>query len=136
MDSPYLTKHNVERLAKDLAARNLTGTPIVLSMDCTVLRGRLLHCSEFGSHILGSVAPLEELEVKKRDDIDRIIQNTVKAKQLANQVRVLIGKVSVGGTRDKVHAQISGSVSLSSDSITRVPCYTTCSNSNTRQGHG
>lgn len=93
MDSPYLTKHNVERLVADLKSRNLLGTPIILSMDCTVLRGRLLYCSEFGSHILGAVAPMEELEVKNRDDIDRIIKNTVDKKQLANQVRVLVGKV-------------------------------------------
>ena len=64
-------------------------------MDCTVLKGGLSYCAEFGSHILGSVAPLEDVEVKTREDIDRIIKETVDKNLLASQVRVLLGKVSL-----------------------------------------
>ena len=94
MDSPNLTRHNVKRLVDDMKKRNVEGFPIVIAMDCTVIRGRLMHSTEFGSHILGSVLPLSEVGVKEREDIDRIIKEVVDEKLLASQARVLIGKVS------------------------------------------
>lgn len=47
----------------------------------------------FGSHILGGMKPLSEVEVKTREDIERIIKEVVDESSLASQVRVLIGKV-------------------------------------------
>lgn len=38
MDSPYLSPHNIARLVDDIARRGHQGVPIVLAMDCTVVR--------------------------------------------------------------------------------------------------
>ncbi|GJF00922.1 hypothetical protein PsYK624_172260 [Phanerochaete sordida] len=97
MDSPDLTAHNVARLARDLKKRGYERVPVALSMDCTVLRGKLLHSTEFGSHILGSVEPLSAVEVRDRSDIDRIIEGVVEKGALASQVRVLVGKAAMHG---------------------------------------
>ena len=109
MDSPRLTEHNVGRLLDDLKACYNTAIPITSAMDCTVLKGGLSYCAEFGSHILGSVAPLDDVEVKTREDIDRIIKETVDKNLLASQVRVLIGKVSIwspGFTFDPMYSTV------------------------------
>lgn len=68
MDSPYLSPHNIGRLVNDIAHRGHQGVPIVLAMDCTVVKGRLAHCTMFGSHILGGMKPLSEVEVNTRED--------------------------------------------------------------------
>jgi hypothetical protein len=47
----------------------------------------------FGSHILGGMKPLSEVEVNTCEDIEWIIKEVVDENSLASQVCVLIGKV-------------------------------------------
>ncbi|KIJ35972.1 hypothetical protein M422DRAFT_51281 [Sphaerobolus stellatus SS14] len=61
------------------------------------LKGSLSHCQEFGSHMLGGVLSLKESEVHSADDIESIIKQVIDLKLLANQVRILIGKVPLPG---------------------------------------
>ncbi|KAG2345621.1 hypothetical protein BDR05DRAFT_974960 [Suillus weaverae] len=64
----------------------------LLSQVIGGIKGRLAHCTMFGSHILGGMKPLSEVEVKTCEDIERIIKEVVDESSLASQVRVLIGK--------------------------------------------
>jgi hypothetical protein len=57
------------------------------------LKARLSYSGLFGSHILGAVKSLAELEVKKDDDIEIIIDDIIRKKLLASQVNVLVAKV-------------------------------------------
>jgi hypothetical protein len=66
-------------------------------LNLVQLKGRLMHSSLFGSHILGAVKTLAELAVEKDDDIDRIIEEIIDAKLLASQVRLLVAKASLEG---------------------------------------
>ncbi|EIW73938.1 hypothetical protein CONPUDRAFT_78411 [Coniophora puteana RWD-64-598 SS2] len=59
----------------------------------TTLKGKLTHCTLFGSHILGGMKSLSKYEVSERDDIDWIIREVVDESALASGARVLVGKV-------------------------------------------
>ncbi|KAH7902899.1 hypothetical protein BJ138DRAFT_1200019 [Hygrophoropsis aurantiaca] len=61
-------------------------------MDCTKVRGRLTYSNDFGSHILGSVLPLDQCQVDDSADIDEVINNIKKANAIATQVRAIIAK--------------------------------------------
>ncbi|KAG2090511.1 hypothetical protein BD769DRAFT_1395807 [Suillus cothurnatus] len=99
MDSPYLSPHNIGHLVNNIAHRGHQGVPIVLAMDCTVVKGQLAHCTMFGSHILGGMKPLSEVEVNTCEDIEWIIKEVIDENSLASQVCVLIGKTPLPGSR-------------------------------------
>ncbi|KIJ34457.1 hypothetical protein M422DRAFT_263420 [Sphaerobolus stellatus SS14] len=97
MDGPDLSLHNIQQLVNMANRSGYKGIPVVLDIDCTVVKRDLSHCSEFGSHPLGSLLPLEETTVKHPDDIDRLIQQVVDEKARASQVRTLAGKIPLPG---------------------------------------
>jgi hypothetical protein len=61
--------------------------------DCTKVRARLAYSTDFGSHVLGSVLPLESCVVDEYKDIENIVEDITKAKAEATQVRAILIKV-------------------------------------------
>jgi len=66
---------------------------IVISSDCTKVCACLSYSTDFGSHVLGSVLPLEECEVDESEDIDGVIADIKKKKAIASQTRAIVAKV-------------------------------------------
>jgi hypothetical protein len=54
----------------------------------------LTYSTDFDSHILGSVLPLDECMVDKTEDIDDVIGHIKKKKVIASQLRAMIVKVT------------------------------------------
>jgi hypothetical protein len=54
--------------------------PVVVAGDCTKVRARLAYSTDFGSHVLGSVLPLESCVVDEYKDIENIVEDITKAK--------------------------------------------------------
>ena len=69
--------------------------PLATASDCTKVKKRLSYSNDFGSHILGSVLPLEECEVEEGEEIDDVIKEIKKRKAMASQTRAIIIKVSL-----------------------------------------
>ena len=68
--------------------------PIAIAGDCTKVKARLTYSTDFGSHVLGSVLPLKDCVVDEYADIDSIVEDIMKAKAEATQVRAILIKVS------------------------------------------
>ena len=68
--------------------------PLATASDCTKVKKRLSYSNDFGSHVLGSVLPLEECEVKEGEDIDEVINEIKKKKVMASQTHAIIMKVN------------------------------------------
>lgn len=66
---------------------------VAISGDCTKLRARLGYSNEFGSHVLGSVLSLSEVEVDQSEDLDEIFKKVKARKAMATQVRAILAKV-------------------------------------------
>ena len=79
-----------KRLADSL---KYTG-PVVIAGDCMKLRQWLSYSNDFGSHILGSVLPMEECEVRDAEDINTAIDRVKNQKGMATQVRAIMVKVN------------------------------------------
>lgn len=90
---PLLVYENMARVLRLVKAVNFQGA-IVIASDCTKVRARLAYSTDFGSHILGSVLPLEECEVDEIEDIDEVIADIKKKKAIASQTRAIVAKVS------------------------------------------
>lgn len=82
------------RLKRLMDTRNYHG-PVSVGGDCTKVRARLSYSREFGSHVLGSVLPLEECEVRETEDIDKVIDHIKKKKGTASQTRAIMAKVCI-----------------------------------------
>ena len=67
--------------------------PVSIGGDCTKLRQRLSYSNDFGSHILGSVLPMDQCEVRDIEDIDTAIDRIKNQKGMATQVRAIMVKV-------------------------------------------
>lgn len=89
---PLLIYENMARVLRLIKAVNFHGA-IAISSDCTKVRARLSYSTDFGSHVLGSVLPLEECEVDESEDIDRVIADIKKKKAIASQTRAIVAKV-------------------------------------------
>jgi hypothetical protein len=89
---PLLVYENMARVLRLVKAVNFHGA-IVISSDCTKVRARLSYSTDFGSHVLGSVLPLEECEVDESEDIDGVIADIKKKKAIASQTRAIVAKV-------------------------------------------
>ncbi|KAG1776450.1 hypothetical protein EV702DRAFT_1198152 [Suillus placidus] len=61
--------------------------PVSVGSDCTKVRARLSYSQDFGSHILGSVLPMDQCEVNDAEDIEVVINNVKEAMAMATQVR-------------------------------------------------
>jgi hypothetical protein len=101
LQNPYLVWENMLRLARLIKAMKFCGA-ITIAADCTKVRARLTYSTDFGSHILGSVLPLEECEVNETEDIDDVIAHIKKNKGFASQARAIIAKVSERKSMPKV----------------------------------
>jgi hypothetical protein len=95
--NPYLIYENVARVRRFVDSIKYLG-PVAIAGDCTKVRSRLTYSTDFGSHILGSVLPLQECEVDDPDDIDDIIDKVKKKKAMASQVRAILVKVNFEST--------------------------------------
>jgi hypothetical protein len=69
--------------------------PVAFGGDCIKLKARLTYSTEFGAHILGSVLPLNEVEVDDADDINDVIEHIKRKKAQATQVRAMLVRVSL-----------------------------------------
>lgn len=67
--------------------------PLSFGGDCTKVRQRLTYSNDFGSHVLGSVLPMDECEVREAEDIDMAIDRIKSKKAMATQVRAIMVKV-------------------------------------------
>ena len=90
---PLLVYENMARVLCLVKSVNFQGA-IVISSDCTKVRAHLSFSTDFGSHILGSVLPLEDCEVDETEDIDEVIAEIRKKKATASQMRAIVAKVS------------------------------------------
>ncbi|TFY51504.1 hypothetical protein EVG20_g10971 [Dentipellis fragilis] len=71
--------------------------PIAFAGDCTKVRASLTYVNNFGGHILGSMLPLEECEVKYPEDIDRVMAHIESEGAKAKQVHVVLTKIPLPG---------------------------------------
>lgn len=94
MANPFLIFENVARLARLRDALKYYGLWVVGS-DCTKVRQRLAYSNDFGSHVLGSVLPMEQCTVDASEDIDEVIKNIRAKKAGATQTGAIIAKVSL-----------------------------------------
>ena len=115
----------VHRLVKSV---NFHGA-IVISSDCTKVRPCLSYSTDFGSHILGSVLPLEECEVDETEDIDEVIVDIKKKKATASQTRAIVAKVSLSNTDSQTP------VNNFTDTTARDSSFGYCADSNKWQRH-
>ena len=68
--------------------------PVSIGGDCTKLHQRLSYSNDFGSHVLGSVLPMDQCEVRDAEDIDTAIDRIKNQKAMATQVRAIMVKVN------------------------------------------
>jgi hypothetical protein len=90
---PLLVYANMAWVLHLVKSVNFRGA-IIISSDCTKVCARLAYSTDFGSHILGSVLPLEECKVDDTEDIDKVIAEIKAKKAIASQTRAIIVKVS------------------------------------------
>ena len=62
-------------------------------MDATKVRQWFAYSNNFGSHVLGSVLPMDQCTVDNSEDIDEVIKNIRAKKAGATQTRAIIAKV-------------------------------------------
>lgn len=92
LQNPDLIFENVVRVKWLLDIVKYEG-PVSVGSDCTKVRARLSYSQDFGSHILGSVLPMDQCEVDDAEDIEAVINRVKEAKAMATQVRAVIVKV-------------------------------------------
>ncbi|KAF4618575.1 hypothetical protein D9613_009688 [Agrocybe pediades] len=92
MQNPYLIFENMVRVKHYVDSVKYTG-PTIVGSDCTKVRKRLNYSTQHGSHILGTVFPLHEVEVDDQADIDDIVNCAMKEKGHATQARAIIAKI-------------------------------------------
>jgi hypothetical protein len=92
LTNAYLIFENVARVKRLVGSIKYTG-PVAVAGDCTKVHARLAYSTDFGSHVLGSVLPLEDCVVDEYKDIDIVFAAITKAKAEATQVRAILIKV-------------------------------------------
>ncbi|KAF9245412.1 hypothetical protein BU15DRAFT_41271 [Melanogaster broomeanus] len=105
LSNPELVFENVARVKRFVDAIKYCG-PVAVGGDCTKVRPRLTYSNDYGSHIIGSVLPLNECEVDDGDDIENVIKKVKDAKAIASQVRAIIIKPAIPQTPPLVVALI------------------------------
>ncbi|KAG6884295.1 hypothetical protein C0992_006567 [Termitomyces sp. T32_za158] len=63
--------------------------------ETSLVQKRLSYSTQHGSHILGTVMDLAEVEVEDAEDIDEIVDQTVKTRAHASQARAVLAKVGL-----------------------------------------
>lgn len=92
LQNPYLIFENVARLKRYVDSIKHSG-PVMVGSDCTKVRKRLNYPTQHGSHVLGTIFELSEVEVDDEEDLDEIVERTIKKNAHATQVRAIIAKV-------------------------------------------
>jgi hypothetical protein len=92
LQNPYLIPENLARVRRHMDRIGYSG-PVSFGSDCTKVRKCLTFSTDFGSHILGSVLPMDECEVNENEDIDAVIGNIKEKKAEASQVRAIMVNV-------------------------------------------
>lgn len=93
LTKPDLDFENIARVKRLMDLLKYSG-PVAVAGDCTKVRQRLTYSNDHGSHVLGSVLPLDECAVETTDDISRLVQRVGEEKQYASQVRAVLIKVN------------------------------------------
>ena len=93
LQNPALVYKNMARVKRLVEVVKFKG-PLAAASDCTKVKKRLSYSNDFGSHVLGSVLPLEECEVEEGEDIDEVINEIKKKKAMASQTCAIIMKVN------------------------------------------
>lgn len=92
LSNPFLIIENVAWLAWLRDALKYYG-PWVVGSDATKVRQWLVYSNDFGSHVLGSVLPMEQCTVDSAKEIDEVIKNIRAKKAGVTQTRAIIAKV-------------------------------------------
>ncbi|KAI0645527.1 hypothetical protein C8Q79DRAFT_1104104 [Trametes meyenii] len=92
LTKPDLDFENVARVKRFVDCLGYTG-PVAVAGDCTKVRQRLAYSNDHGSHILGSVLPLDECTVEDADGISQLVNRVNEEKQYASQVRAILIKI-------------------------------------------
>lgn len=87
--NPNLVFENVTRVKWLVTTVSYSG-PVAVAGDCMKVRLQLAYSSDFGGHILGSTFPLDKCQVSEMEDIDEIIEDILKSKAQATQVRAIL----------------------------------------------
>ncbi|KAF9548288.1 hypothetical protein CPC08DRAFT_729533 [Agrocybe pediades] len=97
LQNPYLIFDNMAHVKRYVDSIKYKG-PIIVGSDCTKVRKRLNYSTQHGSHILGTIFPLHEVEVDNQEDIDEIVNRAMKEKAHATQARAIIAKIPLPGS--------------------------------------
>jgi hypothetical protein len=85
---------DITRIKKyfDLAVeQGCSDWPLIISSDCTKVQPNVTFSTIFCAHIIGTIRPLSEMEVKTPDDIDRIIKEIIENREeIASQARFVM----------------------------------------------
>ncbi|KAJ3489093.1 hypothetical protein NLJ89_g11559 [Agrocybe chaxingu] len=92
LQNPYLIFENVTRVKRYIDSVKYGG-PVFVGSDCTKVRKRLNFSAQHGSHILGMTLDLADVEVDSVEDIDEIVERTVRKKAHATQVRAILTRI-------------------------------------------
>lgn len=98
LQQPHLVFENMARFKRLADHVQYTG-PVSIGGDCTKVRQRLTYSNDFGSHVLGSVLPMDQCEVHEAEDIDTAIDRIKSQNAMATQVRAIMVKVNGNGTQ-------------------------------------
>lgn len=90
LTNPYLIFERVKRLVDSVKYTGL----VAVAGDCTKVRARLAYSTDFGGHVLGSILPFDECEVREYEDIRKIVDDMTDANVVTTQVRAILMKVS------------------------------------------
>ncbi|KAJ3502810.1 hypothetical protein NLJ89_g8719 [Agrocybe chaxingu] len=116
LQNPYLIFENVARVKRYVDSVKYTG-PILVGSDCTKVRKRLNFSTQHGSHILGTTLDLAEVEVDSVEDIDEIVERTVRQKAHATQVRAILARIPLPNCPPLVIALLPNSGKENADDI-------------------
>jgi hypothetical protein len=91
LTNPEISLENIARFAKAANELRWEG-PVVLMIDCTKLRPKVVFSQEFGS-IMGSILPADQMKCEIYDDIHKTMRNIKEQEAVATQVRGFLLKV-------------------------------------------
>ncbi|KAF9020418.1 hypothetical protein BDZ89DRAFT_1203567 [Hymenopellis radicata] len=105
LQNPYLIYENVARVRRYMDRIGYDG-PIAAAGDCTKVKARLSYSTATGSHIIGSVLPMDECVVEDASDIENITDRVSEERALAKQVRAVLLQIPLPQTPPIVVALI------------------------------
>ncbi|OBZ71643.1 hypothetical protein A0H81_08835 [Grifola frondosa] len=92
LQNPMLQFENVAHVKRLMDSVKYIG-PVAVAGDCTKVRKRLTYSNDFGSHVLGSILPLNDCAVDDPEDIDEVIGRVKTKNAWATQTRAILVKI-------------------------------------------